>query len=129
MEKVRPDECYHLADQSFVNYSFEYEFSTINTNINRTQYILSALKRGRHLNVASFLQPQARCLEKANRHCRMKTLLFMPEKAPQASFVELPPLNQRMASAEFSLNLENKQTYMQRQVEYVRCHHERKLRN
>lgn len=44
VEKVRPNECYHLAAQSFVSYSFEDEFSTINTNINGTHYVLSALK-------------------------------------------------------------------------------------
>lgn len=44
IEKVEPDECYHLAAQSFVTYSFEDEFSTINTNINGTHYILSAIK-------------------------------------------------------------------------------------
>jgi GDPmannose 4,6-dehydratase len=43
IEKVKPDECYHLAAQSFVNYSFEDAFSTINTNINGTLYVLSAL--------------------------------------------------------------------------------------
>lgn len=42
--KVRPDECYHLAAQSFVSYSFEDEFSTVNTNINGTHYMLSAVK-------------------------------------------------------------------------------------
>ena len=31
---VKPDECYHLAAQSFVSYSFEDEFSTLNANIN-----------------------------------------------------------------------------------------------
>ena len=44
VEKVKPDECYHLAAQSFVSYSFEDEFSTINTNINGTQFVLSAIK-------------------------------------------------------------------------------------
>nr|MBU1328887.1 GDP-mannose 4,6-dehydratase [Candidatus Omnitrophota bacterium] len=44
VQKVKPDECYHLAAQSFVSYSFEDEFSTINTNINGTHFILSALK-------------------------------------------------------------------------------------
>ena len=44
VEKIRPDECYHLAAQSFVSYSFEDEFSTINTNINGTHYVLSAIK-------------------------------------------------------------------------------------
>src|ERR1017187_3763717 len=42
--KVRPDECYHLASQSFVSYSFDDEFSTLNTNINGTHYLLSAVK-------------------------------------------------------------------------------------
>ncbi len=42
---VKPDECYHLAAQSYVSYSFEDEFSTINTNLNGTHYVLSALKR------------------------------------------------------------------------------------
>ncbi len=41
---VGPDECYHLAAQSFVSYSFEDEFSTLNTNINGTHFVLSALK-------------------------------------------------------------------------------------
>lgn len=45
VEKVKPDECYHLAAQSFVSYSFEDEFSTINTNINGTHYVLSAIKQ------------------------------------------------------------------------------------
>lgn len=41
---VRPHECYHLAAQSFVSYSFEDEFSTLNTNINGTHYVLAALQ-------------------------------------------------------------------------------------
>lgn len=44
VDAVVPDECYHLAAQSFVSYSFEDEFSTITTNINGTHYVLSALK-------------------------------------------------------------------------------------
>ncbi len=44
VEKVKPDECYHLASQSFVSYSFEDEFSTINTNINGTHFVLSSIK-------------------------------------------------------------------------------------
>jgi len=44
IQKIRPDEIYHLGAQSFVAYSFEDEFSTLNTNINGTHYILSAIK-------------------------------------------------------------------------------------
>ena len=44
LQKIKPDEVYHLAAQSYVGYSFEDEFSTFNTNINGTHYILSAVK-------------------------------------------------------------------------------------
>ena len=44
VQKIKPDEVYHLAAQSYVTYSFEDEFSTLNTNINGTHYILSAVK-------------------------------------------------------------------------------------
>jgi GDPmannose 4,6-dehydratase len=41
---VDPDECYHLAAQSFVSHSFEDEFSTLNTNINGTHNMLAAIR-------------------------------------------------------------------------------------
>ena len=44
VDNVQPDECYHLAAQSFVSYSFDDEFSTFNTNINGTHYMLAAVK-------------------------------------------------------------------------------------
>ena len=43
-QAVKPDECYHLAAQSFVAYSFEDEFSTLNANINGTHHVLVALR-------------------------------------------------------------------------------------
>jgi GDPmannose 4,6-dehydratase len=42
--EVHPDECYHLAAQSFVSNSFEDEFSTLNININGTHSILSVIR-------------------------------------------------------------------------------------
>jgi GDPmannose 4,6-dehydratase len=44
MRTVEPDECYHLAAQSFVSYSFDDEFSTLQTNINGTHHVLAAIK-------------------------------------------------------------------------------------
>jgi len=41
------DECYHLAAQSFVAESFADGFSTMNTNINGTHYVLAALREVR----------------------------------------------------------------------------------
>ncbi|MGA8579763.1 MAG: GDP-mannose 4,6-dehydratase, partial [Bryobacteraceae bacterium] len=43
--KVAPHEVYHLAAQSFVSYSFDDEFSTLNANINGTHYLLAALRQ------------------------------------------------------------------------------------
>lgn len=43
VQRLQPDECYHLAAQSFVSYSFEDQFSTMQTNINGTHYVLAAL--------------------------------------------------------------------------------------
>lgn len=45
IREVQPDECYHLAAQSFVAYSFEDEFSTLMININGTHHVLSAVKQ------------------------------------------------------------------------------------
>ena len=44
IQKIKPTEVYHLGAQSYVDYSFKDEFSTLNTNINGTHYILSAIK-------------------------------------------------------------------------------------
>lgn len=44
VEQVAPHECYHLAAQSFVSYSFDDEFSTLQANINGTHYLLAVLK-------------------------------------------------------------------------------------
>ena len=42
--KIMPDECYHLAAQSFVSYSFEDEFSTMLINVDGTHHVLAALQ-------------------------------------------------------------------------------------
>ncbi len=51
VSRVEFDECYHLAAQSFVAESFADGFSTMNTNINGTHYLLAALRE---------LRPQCR---------------------------------------------------------------------
>ena len=44
-EDLKPNECYHLAAQSFVHESFEDGFSTIDMNIKGVQHALSALRK------------------------------------------------------------------------------------
>jgi GDPmannose 4,6-dehydratase len=45
VQDVRPDECYHLAAQSYVSYSFDDEFSTMRTNVEGTHELLAALQQ------------------------------------------------------------------------------------
>ena len=44
LQSVGPHECYHLGAQSFVAYSFEDEFSTLNANVNGTHHMLAAVR-------------------------------------------------------------------------------------
>ncbi len=44
ISRVRPDEIYHLAAQSFVSYSFEDEFTTMSANVDGTHYMLAAAR-------------------------------------------------------------------------------------
>ena len=44
IQKIKPKEVYHLGAQSYIDYAFKDEFSTINTNINGTHFILSAIR-------------------------------------------------------------------------------------
>lgn len=44
ISQIQPDECYHLAAQSFVTYSFEDAFSTFAANINGTHHVLASLQ-------------------------------------------------------------------------------------
>ena len=44
-DEIKPQECYHLAAQSFVHESFDDCFSTFNINIIGTLHVLSALRK------------------------------------------------------------------------------------
>ena len=44
-QNVKPSEFYHLAAQSYVDYSFQDEFSTVSSNISSTHYCLSCIKK------------------------------------------------------------------------------------
>src|SRR3989344_5249498 len=43
IEKVKPDECYHLSSQSFVNISEEEIIKTLRLNIEGTYFLLQAI--------------------------------------------------------------------------------------
>jgi GDPmannose 4,6-dehydratase len=44
VDRVKPNECYHLAAQSFVSQSFEDSFSTIHIDTNGTHFLLDAIR-------------------------------------------------------------------------------------
>jgi GDPmannose 4,6-dehydratase len=44
IRQLQPDELYHLAASSFVSYSFDDEFSILNTNFTGTHHLLAVLK-------------------------------------------------------------------------------------
>ena len=44
VQKIKPTEIYHLGAQSYIDYAFKDEFSTINTNVNGTHFILAAIR-------------------------------------------------------------------------------------
>jgi GDPmannose 4,6-dehydratase len=45
IEDIRPHECYHLASQRHFSFTFDEDFSTLNTNINSTHFLLSAMRK------------------------------------------------------------------------------------
>jgi GDPmannose 4,6-dehydratase len=44
IQNIKPDEIYHLGAQSYIDYCFKDEFSTMNINIIGTHYLLSIIK-------------------------------------------------------------------------------------
>ena len=56
IQKIKPDEIYHLGAQSYVSYSFEDEFSTLNTNINGTHNLLECSLK--YWNKLSFIEKE-----------------------------------------------------------------------
>jgi len=80
LQKIKPDEVYHLAAQSYVGYSFEDEFSTFNTNINGTHYILSAVKEFAE-NVKFYFASSSEMFGKVKLSPQDETTIFHPRSS------------------------------------------------
>ena len=79
--KIKPDEVYHLAAQSYVTYSFEDEFSTLNTNINGTHYLLSAVKEFAAKEVKVYFAASSEMFGKAKEIPQTENTYFHPRSA------------------------------------------------
>ena len=80
IQKIKPNEVYHLAAQSYVGYSFEDEFSTLNTNINGTHYILSAVKEF-NKNLKFYFAGSSEMFGKVNQTPQTENTPFHPRSS------------------------------------------------
>ena len=79
--RIKPDEVYHLAAQSYVGYSFEDEFSTLNTNINGTHYMLSAVKEFATSEVKFYFAGSSEMFGKVKKSSQNEITPFNPRSA------------------------------------------------
>ena len=79
--KIKPHEVYHLAAQSYVGYSIEDEFSTLNININGTHYVLSALKEFATSKVKFYFAGSSEMFGKVKISPQNENTFFYPRSA------------------------------------------------
>ena len=80
VESVQPDEFYHLAAQSFVSYSFDDEFSTLQTNIQGTHFALSAI-RAKAPNSRFYFAGSSEMFGQADKSPQDETTRFHPRSS------------------------------------------------
>ena len=79
--KIKPEEVYHLAAQSYVGYSFEDEFSTLNININGTHYLLSAVKEFADSKIKFYFAGSSEMFGKTKESPQNENTPFNPRSA------------------------------------------------
>ena len=79
--KIKPDEIYHLGAQSYVDYSFEDEFSTFSMNINGTHYMLSAVKEFADKKVKFYFAASSEMFGKVKEVPQNENTPFHPRSA------------------------------------------------
>ena len=79
--RIKPSEIYHLAAQSYVGYSFEDEFSTLNININGTHYLLSAVKEFAASKVKFYFAGSSEMFGKVQAIPQNENTIFNPRSA------------------------------------------------
>ena len=79
--KIKPDEIYHLGAQSYVDYSFEDEFSTFSMNINGTHFMLSAVKEFMNKKVRFYFAASSEMFGKVKEVPQNENTPFNPRSA------------------------------------------------
>ena len=81
VQKIIPDEIYHLGAQSYVDYSFEDEFSTFSMNINGTHFMLSAVKEFMNKKVRFYFAASSEMFGKVKEVPQNENTPFNPRSA------------------------------------------------
>ena len=81
VQKIKPDEIYHLGAQSYVGYSFEDEFSTFSMNINGTHYMLSAVREFANKKVKFYFAASSEMFGKTTESAQNENTPFYPRSA------------------------------------------------
>ncbi len=79
--KIKPNEIYHLGAQSYVDYSFEDEFSTFSMNINGTHYMLSAVKELIDSKIKFYFAASSEMFGKVKESSQNENTPFHPRSA------------------------------------------------
>jgi len=81
LKKVEPDEIYHLGAQSYIGYSFEDEFSTLNTNINGTHFLLNAAHEIGKKNIKFYFAASSEMFGKVKESPQSEQTSFHPRSS------------------------------------------------
>ncbi len=81
VQNIKPDEVYHLGAQSYVGYSFEDEYSTLNINLNGTHYLLSAMKQLGSKNIKFYFAASSEMFGKVKETPQNEETPFAPRSS------------------------------------------------
>ena len=81
VQNIKPEEVYHLGAQSYVGYSFEDEYSTLNINLNGTHYLLSAMKQLGSKNVKFYFAASSEMFGKVKETPQNEETPFAPRSS------------------------------------------------
>ncbi len=78
IKKIQPDECYHLAGSSFVDYSKDNQDTILNNNFNSTYFLLESIKNYA-TNCRFFLAGSSEMFGSSNESPQSENSLFNPQ--------------------------------------------------
>ncbi len=78
IKKIQPDECYHLAGSSFVDYGKDNQDSILNNNVNSTNFLLESIKNYAS-NCRFFLAGSSEMFGLSNESPQSENSLFNPQ--------------------------------------------------